>query len=163
MTRTGTAKLGDVVQDRGDASAVEAETLAVEGHRAPGRAGCARWSNRSGPRTHPVAKSRRKNGAPRDGHPGRQGESFMAVMMRSMLEVADNSGARKLQVILPLGGVDRTGGPPGRRGDGFGEGSFAGRHRQEGHGGEGRDRAHPQRASPARRHLHPLRLRMRRC
>jgi large subunit ribosomal protein L14 len=28
----------------------------------------------------------------------------MAVMMRSMVEVADNSGARKLQVILPLGG-----------------------------------------------------------
>src|SRR6201998_4074227 len=28
----------------------------------------------------------------------------MTVMMRSMLEVADNSGARKLQVILPLGG-----------------------------------------------------------
>lgn len=28
----------------------------------------------------------------------------MAVMMRSMLEVADNSGARKLQMILPIGG-----------------------------------------------------------
>ena len=28
----------------------------------------------------------------------------MAVIMRSMLEVADNSGARKLQMILPLGG-----------------------------------------------------------
>src|SRR5579863_8271833 len=28
----------------------------------------------------------------------------MAVMMRSMLEVADNSGDRKLQMILPLGG-----------------------------------------------------------
>src|SRR5215831_2876208 len=28
----------------------------------------------------------------------------MAVMMRSMLEVADNSGARKLQMTLPLGG-----------------------------------------------------------
>jgi large subunit ribosomal protein L14 len=28
----------------------------------------------------------------------------MAVMMRTMLQVADNSGARKLQVILPLGG-----------------------------------------------------------
>jgi large subunit ribosomal protein L14 len=28
----------------------------------------------------------------------------MAVQMRSMLEVADNSGARKLQMILPLGG-----------------------------------------------------------
>src|SRR6184192_3944920 len=29
----------------------------------------------------------------------------MSVMMRSMLEVADNSGARKLQMILPLGGA----------------------------------------------------------
>ncbi len=28
----------------------------------------------------------------------------MGVQMRSMLQVADNSGARKLQVILPLGG-----------------------------------------------------------
>ena len=28
----------------------------------------------------------------------------MAVMMRSMLEVTDNSGARKLQMILPVGG-----------------------------------------------------------
>ena len=28
----------------------------------------------------------------------------MSVMMRTMLDVADNSGARKLQMILPLGG-----------------------------------------------------------
>ena len=28
----------------------------------------------------------------------------MAVQMRTMLAVADNSGARKLQMILPLGG-----------------------------------------------------------
>lgn len=28
----------------------------------------------------------------------------MAVMMRTILEVADNSGARRLQVILPIGG-----------------------------------------------------------
>ena len=28
----------------------------------------------------------------------------MAVMMRTMLDVADNSGARKLQMIVPLGG-----------------------------------------------------------
>jgi large subunit ribosomal protein L14 len=28
----------------------------------------------------------------------------MSVMMRTMLKVADNSGARKLQMILPLGG-----------------------------------------------------------
>ena len=33
-----------------------------------------------------------------------QGDKIMAVMMRSMLDVADNSGARKLQMILPLGG-----------------------------------------------------------
>src|SRR5207253_5453287 len=33
-----------------------------------------------------------------------EGDLIMAVMMRSMLEVADNSGARKLQMILPLGG-----------------------------------------------------------
>src|SRR5579872_1890995 len=35
----------------------------------------------------------------------------MAIMMITMLEVADNSGARKLQTILPLGGavVLRTG------------------------------------------------------
>ena len=29
----------------------------------------------------------------------------MAVRMRSMLEVADNSGARRLRMILPLGGA----------------------------------------------------------
>src|SRR6201998_1468942 len=29
----------------------------------------------------------------------------MAVQMRTMLEVADNSGARKRQMILPLGGA----------------------------------------------------------
>jgi large subunit ribosomal protein L14 len=38
-----------------------------------------------------------------DDRSGREIE-VMAVMMRSMLEVADNSGARKLQMILPLGG-----------------------------------------------------------
>src|SRR5207247_1500105 len=48
------------------------------------------------------------------GEPGRNGSrsvaagretDAMTVMMRSMLEVADNSGARKLQMILPLGGA----------------------------------------------------------
>ena len=81
----------------------------------------------------------------------------MAVMMRTMLEVADNSGARKLQMILPLGGSTGLVAAHGRRGDGFGEGSFAGRHRQEGHRSEGSDRAHAQGASSTRRHLHPLR------
>src|SRR5436190_21859857 len=32
------------------------------------------------------------------------GDTTMAVQMRSLLDVADNSGARKLQMILPLGG-----------------------------------------------------------
>jgi len=41
-------------------------------------------------------------GADRDDE---QGEKAMAVQMRTMLEVADNSGARKLQMILPLGGA----------------------------------------------------------
>ena len=50
----------------------------------------------------------------------------MAVQMRTMLEVADNSGARKLQVILPLGGGLRQEGWPGRRGYRRGEGSLAG-------------------------------------
>src|SRR5258708_20282564 len=31
-------------------------------------------------------------------------ENVMSLMMRSMLEVADNSGARRLQMIMPLGG-----------------------------------------------------------
>jgi large subunit ribosomal protein L14 len=52
-----------------------------------------------------------KDGAPADCwllsaqlRSSREGEGIMAVMMRSMLDVADNSGARKLQMILPLGG-----------------------------------------------------------
>ena len=53
----------------------------------------------------------------------------MAVQMRTMLAVADNSGARKLQVILPLGGGLGAKAGSGRRGDRGGEGSLAGRHR----------------------------------
>ena len=87
----------------------------------------------------------------------------MAVMMRTMLDVADNSGARKLQMILPLGGSHRTGGRPGRRGYRGGEGSFARRHRQEGHGREGRDRAHPQGASRGVTVPTSASIRMRRC
>ena len=81
----------------------------------------------------------------------------MAVMMRSMLEVADNSGARKLQMILPLGGS--TGLNAGL-GDvitaSVKEASPEGQV-QEGQSGEGGDRAHPQGTSPPRWHLHPLR------
>jgi large subunit ribosomal protein L14 len=38
------------------------------------------------------------------GSPPGNGDKTMAVMMRSILDVADNSGARRLQMILPLGG-----------------------------------------------------------
>ena len=41
----------------------------------------------------------------------------MSVMMRTMLEVADNSGARKLQMILPLGGGTGSARRIGRRSD----------------------------------------------
>ena len=61
-----------------------------------------RWQTDSGTRRSAPKEARREREA-------------MAVMMRSMLEVADNSGARKLQIILPLGGGDRTNGPSGRR------------------------------------------------
>ena len=51
----------------------------------------------------------------------------MAVMMRSMLEVADNSGARKLQMILPLGGSTGLRAGLGDVITGGGKGSLAGR------------------------------------
>ncbi len=73
----------------------------------------------------------------------------MAVMMRCMLEVADNSGARKLQMILPLGGS--TGLNAGL-GDiitaAVKEASPDGQV-QKGQSGEGGDCAHAQRTSPA--------------
>jgi len=47
----------------------------------------------------------------------------MAVQMRTMLAVADNSGARKLQVILPLGAAGQES-RSGRCGDGGGERSL---------------------------------------
>ena len=71
----------------------------------------------------------------------------MAVQMRTMLAVADNSGARKLQVILPLGGGLGQEGRSRRHRDRGGEGSFARWHREEGQSGEGGHCPHPQGAS----------------
>jgi large subunit ribosomal protein L14 len=63
------------------------------------------------------------------------------IQMRSILDVADNSGARKIAVINPIGG--RPAATRARRHrHGVGEGSDAGRHRQEGAGRQGGDRAH---------------------
>ena len=86
----------------------------------------------------------------------------MAVMMRSMLEVADNSGARKLQMILPLGGSTGL-----RAGLGdvitaaVKEASPDGQTK-EGHGRQGCDRAHSKRISTARWNLHSIRFKRRR-
>src|SRR5439155_18128435 len=71
-----------------DAAHVKAEALAAEGNPEAHRA-AAGDSGRNGRRS--VAAGRETDA--------------MTVMMRSMLEVADNSGARKLQMILPLGGA----------------------------------------------------------
>jgi large subunit ribosomal protein L14 len=77
----------------------------------------------------------------------------MAVQMRSMLEVADNSGARKLQMILPLGGAS---GKKAGLGDvvtaAVKEASPDGQVKK----GKGGDRAHAQGIAPPRRYLHPL-------
>ena len=56
----------------------------------------------------------------------------MSVQMRTMLEVADNSGARKLQVILPLGGGLGKKAGLGDVVTGCGEGSFSGWHGKKG-------------------------------
>ena len=63
------------------------------------------------------------------------------IQMRSILDVADNSGARKIAVINPIGGSIGRYARLGRRRHGVGEGSLAGRHGEEGPGRQGRDRA----------------------
>ena len=80
----------------------------------------------------------------------------MAVMMRSMLEVADNSGARKLQMILPLGGSTGLNAGLGDIITAAVKEAAPDRAGAEGQSGEGRDCAHAQGASAARRDLHPF-------
>jgi len=81
----------------------------------------------------------------------------MALMMRSMIEVADNSGARKLQMIMPLGGST---GLHARLGDvitaSVKEAAPDGQV-QKGKVVKGSDRADAQRISAAGWNLYPLR------
>src|SRR5271165_4221710 len=74
----------------------QAEALAVGRSPAPGRAGCRR-ARRGGSRHRTI-----------DGWieiaQSQIGEEETMIGMRTILEVADNSGARKLQCILPRGG-----------------------------------------------------------
>ena len=85
------------------------------------------------------------------------------VQMRSWLTVADNSGARRLMCILPLGG------DVGSRA-GLGDIITASVKEavpesadQEGHGGARRGGAHEERAPAQGRHVHPLRRQCRRA
>jgi len=84
----------------------------------------------------------------------------MAVQMRTMLAVADNSGARKLQVILPLGGG------LGKKA-GLGDIVTAAVKEASPDGTVKKGKVvkavivrHPQGASQARRNLYPVRRRM---
>ena len=72
----------------------------------------------------------------------------MAVQMRTMLEVADNSGARKLQMILPLGGASGKKAGLGDVVTAAVKEASPGRPGQEGQGRQGRHRAYPQGVSP---------------
>ena len=85
------------------------------------------------------------------------------IGMRTILEVADNSGARRLSCILPRGGDLGLRAGLGRCGHGRGEGSRAGFGHQKGQSGALRDRAHAQRDAPQGRHLHPVRFERRRA
>ena len=58
------------------------------------------------------------------------------IQMRSWLTVADNSGARQITCILPLGGDAGLKRRSGRRHHRGGEGSDAGQPGEEGQGGE---------------------------
>ena len=78
------------------------------------------------------------------------------IQMRSWLTVADNSGARQLTCILPLGGDAGSRAGLGDVITASVKEADAGQPDQEGQGGEGRGRAHAQGASPQGRHLHPL-------
>ena len=71
------------------------------------------------------------------------------IQMRSILDVADNSGARKISVINPIGGVHRALRAARRHRHGVGQGSHAGLHGQEGSGRQGGDRADAQGDSAA--------------
>jgi len=82
------------------------------------------------------------------------------IQPRSMLEVADNSGAKKVQCIRVMGGANKRyasigdtvivavkEAAPGR----------AGRDGQEGRGGPGGGGAHGEGSAPQGRLVHPLR------
>jgi hypothetical protein len=85
------------------------------------------------------------------------------VQMRTWLTVADNSGARQLTCILPLGGDAGLTAGLGDVDHGGGEGSAAGKPGKEGIGCEVRGRAHAQRAAAQGRDATSVLTTTRRC
>ena len=80
------------------------------------------------------------------------------IGMRTILEVADNSGARRLQCILPRGGDLGLRAGSGRHHHGQREGSRAGFGHQKGQSGPLRGRQDAQGNAAQGRHLYPLRF-----
>ena len=95
----GTAKLGDVGSHRGMPAAEQVEAVAADGHRAAGAAG-----GRGAEGTGRQDLGRVGPGLSRTGKDACPTRSKFMIGMRTILEVADNSGARRLSCILPRGG-----------------------------------------------------------
>ena len=78
------------------------------------------------------------------------------IQMQTNLDVADNSGARRVMCIKVLGGSKRNM-PRRRHHRRLGQGSDPARPREEGRRDEGGGGAHRQGHQAPRRHGHPLR------
>ena len=155
----GTAKLGDVVRivECRPLSKLKRWQLVEVVRRAPQVGVAAEGSGREG-----LAVARTQGRSSRlarraVGCRARGAEQFM-IGMRTILEVADNSGARRLSCILPRGGDlglraglgDVVTAARERGGSRFGD--------QEGQSGALRDRPHAQGDAAQGRHVHPLRF-----
>ena len=79
------------------------------------------------------------------------------IQMRTMLKVADNSGARRIMAITPLGGSVGRVATHRRRHLRDGQGSRPREQDRQGQGHPGRHRPDPQGAPPQGRLLHPVR------
>ena len=78
------------------------------------------------------------------------------IGMRTILQVADNSGARRLSCILPLGGDAGLQAGLGDVVTACGEGSSAGQRHSKRQSGEVRDRQNAQGTAASRWQLHPF-------
>ncbi len=89
--------------------------------------------------------------------PRRPRSSAVMIQMQTNLDVADNSGARRVQCIKVLGGSKRQVRHRRRRHRRLGQGGDSARPREEGRRAPGGDRAHGEGDPAAGRHGDPLR------